>query len=136
MVSGCDWGNVLIWDEGLIKVEVMRKGRRRCHDAAIMHIKLSDSGELWTAALDGKVRVWYYDTIDQADPPDDDRVVMVEPQYEFAVPEVQFMCFFKQYADNPKDHQHFVQVLGSSVQNLYKLTAIINFRMAMGEFGA
>lgn len=35
--------------------------------------------------MDGWIRVWYYETIDQADPPEDDRFIEVEPIYEFQI---------------------------------------------------
>lgn len=31
VVSGCEWGNILIWDEDLIKLEVCKKSRKPCH---------------------------------------------------------------------------------------------------------
>lgn len=108
MVSGCAWGNLLVWDEGLIKVEVCRKLRRKCHEAPVTQFYYSN-GDLWTVSMDGRIRVWFYDTIDQADPPDDDRFVQVEPAYDFHTPGVQFMCVYKQN-DNRKDTFYFAQV--------------------------
>lgn len=37
--------------------------------------------------MDGWIRVWYYDTIDYAEPPDEDRFLEVEPIREFFVGE-------------------------------------------------
>ncbi|XP_056639556.1 cilia- and flagella-associated protein 44 isoform X1 [Diorhabda sublineata] len=82
VVSGCDWGNILIWDGGLISLEVYRTLRKRCHDGPIVQI-FYEEGELWTVSLDGHVRIWWYEKIDQADPPDSDRVILLDPSYDF-----------------------------------------------------
>ena len=56
VVSGSDWGNMLLWDGGLIKVEMCRKGGRTCHAGTIQQFSL-DEGELMTIGTDGAVRV-------------------------------------------------------------------------------
>lgn len=56
VLSGCDWGNLLLWDGGLIKVEVTKRGRKSCHSGPIMQILL-DEGELITVGVDGYIRV-------------------------------------------------------------------------------
>lgn len=66
-------------------------------------------GEIWTIGQDGGIRVWVYDAIDQADPPDDDRFVEVAPTYEFNFKGVMFMCICKQFND-PKIDYYFGQV--------------------------
>jgi len=48
VVSGCDWGNILVWEAGLIKYEVTRKSRQKCHDGAITQFELQN-GELMTS---------------------------------------------------------------------------------------
>lgn len=69
-----------------------------------------NNGELWTAALDGRIRIWYFDSIDRADPPDDDRVVQAEPVYEFEFPGLSFMTLKKQMKNDPNNTIYFVQV--------------------------
>ena len=32
IVSGAEWGNILVWDGGLIKVEISREKGKPCHD--------------------------------------------------------------------------------------------------------
>ena len=56
VLSGAEWGNLLLWDGGLIKVEVTRRGRKPCHQGTIMQILL-DEGELMTVGVDGYIRV-------------------------------------------------------------------------------
>ncbi|KRT85890.1 WD40 domain-containing protein, partial [Oryctes borbonicus] len=107
VISGCFWGNFLVWEAGLIKLEVFRKLRKKCHEGPIVQFDFKD-GELWTVAMDGRIRVWHYDTIDQADPPDDDRVVQLEPIYDFYTPNVEFMCISKR-SSNPKDTFYYAQ---------------------------
>ncbi|KAI9578392.1 hypothetical protein GQX74_004946 [Glossina fuscipes] len=42
-----------------------------------------ESGEVTTVGMDGYVRVWFWETIDTTDPPDEDRFVEIEPIYDF-----------------------------------------------------
>lgn len=48
---------MLIWDGGLIKVEIGRKDRRNCHAGPIKQITLTSEEELITVGADGAVRV-------------------------------------------------------------------------------
>ncbi len=45
VVSGCEWGNILVWEAGLIKCEVTKKGRKGCHAAPVAQLEYSN-GEL------------------------------------------------------------------------------------------
>jgi len=52
VLSGSEWGNMLLWDGGLIKVQIGRKQKKPCHQGNIMQILL-DEGELMTIGEDG-----------------------------------------------------------------------------------
>ncbi|KAH9631190.1 hypothetical protein HF086_005961 [Spodoptera exigua] len=83
VLSGCEWGNILVWEAGLVKLEVTQRGRKMCHQAPIIQFMLSEAGdEVTTIARDGCVRAWYWDTVDQADPPEDDPFVELNPVAE------------------------------------------------------
>ena len=56
VVSGCEWGNMLVWDGGLIKVQITRKNNKTCHVGHIQQILL-DEGEMMTIGVDGYIRV-------------------------------------------------------------------------------
>lgn len=90
------------------------------------------NGEIWTVGLDGHIKSWYYDTIDQADPPDTDRVVMIEPVYKFHIDNVKFMCVVKQKED--PDHTLFYAQVGKRMIWLFLLEVVV-FRMPMVGFG-
>ena len=32
VLSGTEWGNLLLWDGGFIKVELAKKGKKLCHN--------------------------------------------------------------------------------------------------------
>ena len=49
---------MLLWDGGLIKVEISRKGKKPCHHGPIQQI-IMDEGELMSVGEDGCVRVGY-----------------------------------------------------------------------------
>ena len=61
VVSGSEWGNMLVWEAGLIKVELCRTGSKSCHQGPINQIML-DEGEVITAGSDGCIRVSFPDT--------------------------------------------------------------------------
>ncbi|XP_023287600.1 uncharacterized protein LOC105700070 isoform X2 [Orussus abietinus] len=118
VVSGCEWGNILVWDEGLIKVEVCKKNRKPCHMKYISQFEYNNE-ELMSVGMDGWIRIWFYETIDQADPPDDDRFVEVEPVYEFHITEdtendddrqsSMLMCIQKQKPEDPEETLWYAQ---------------------------
>lgn len=109
VVSGCDWGNILVWDEGLITLEIFRTLRRSCHDGPIMQF-MYEEGELWTISLDGHIRVWWYEKIDQADPPDDDRVILLDPSCDFHIPGTMLYFIEKQFIEEDDNDWYFAQV--------------------------
>uniref|UniRef100_A0A1B0C0K8 Uncharacterized protein n=1 Tax=Glossina palpalis gambiensis TaxID=67801 RepID=A0A1B0C0K8_9MUSC len=71
---------MLLSEAGLIKFEITRKGRKPCLTKPIV-----ESGEVTTVGMDGYVRVWFWETIDTTDPPNEDRFIEIEPIYEFYV---------------------------------------------------
>lgn len=56
VLSGSDWGNMLLWEGGLIKVEISKKGKKTCHHGMIQQFFM-DEGELMTIGVDGFVKV-------------------------------------------------------------------------------
>ena len=85
VLSGCEWGNILVWENGLIKLEVCRKNRKKCHAGNIMQIFMRNSEEIMTVGTDGYIRIWFWETVELSDPPEHDRVVEIEPSHEFHV---------------------------------------------------
>ncbi|XP_009865400.1 PREDICTED: WD repeat-containing protein 52, partial [Apaloderma vittatum] len=84
VISGTEWGNLLLWEGGLIKVELCRAGKKPCHSATVSQIVL-DEGELITVGKDGFIRMWNSEAIDAADPVDDTELLEVEPMNELCV---------------------------------------------------
>ncbi|XP_035267854.1 cilia- and flagella-associated protein 44 [Anguilla anguilla] len=84
VVSGSEWGNMLLWEGGLIKVEICRKRGRQCHAGSIQQFAL-DEGELITIGTDGAVRTWDVECIDAADSPDDSGLFEMEPMNELLI---------------------------------------------------
>ncbi|XP_038202030.1 cilia- and flagella-associated protein 44 [Arvicola amphibius] len=84
VLSGSEWGNLLLWEGNLIKVELCRTGMKSCHQGPINQIML-DEGEVITAGSDGCVRIWDFETIDTADIIDDTGLLEIEPINELQV---------------------------------------------------
>ncbi|XP_037958404.1 cilia- and flagella-associated protein 44 [Teleopsis dalmanni] len=108
VISGCEWGNMLLWEAGLIKFEICRKDGKPCHAKPITGISLRD-GEVTTIGMDGYVRVWYWETVDIADPPDDHRFVEIEPIYEIYIGDCEIRGLQKIKPFNINDHTYYVQ---------------------------
>ncbi|KAJ3045334.1 hypothetical protein HDV00_010203 [Rhizophlyctis rosea] len=66
VLSSTETGNMLLWDGGMIKCEIASKGKRLCHQGRIEVVLLVE-GEVFTAGEDGFVRVWDFESIDNAD---------------------------------------------------------------------
>ncbi|XP_011500262.1 PREDICTED: uncharacterized protein LOC105364098 [Ceratosolen solmsi marchali] len=84
IISGCEWGNILVWAEGLIKIEVSRKNKKPCHDGYVSQFEYVN-GELISIGTDGRICVWYYETIDIAMPSETSNILEIEPIYEFQI---------------------------------------------------
>ena len=63
---------MLLWDGGLIVVEVIQKNGKNCHEGEITDLVLLETGELVTIGLDGYLRTWESEVIDLADTVVDD----------------------------------------------------------------
>ncbi|XP_007945643.1 cilia- and flagella-associated protein 44 [Orycteropus afer afer] len=84
VLSGSEWGNMLLWEAGLIKVELCRAAKKSCHRGSINQIML-DEGEVITIGSDGCIRIWDFETIDTADAIDDTGLIALEPMNELQV---------------------------------------------------
>uniref|UniRef100_A0A1B6CQQ9 Uncharacterized protein n=2 Tax=Clastoptera arizonana TaxID=38151 RepID=A0A1B6CQQ9_9HEMI len=83
VLSGSEWGNILVWEAGLIKLEVRQIGNITCHEGAINHIHYeSVTDEVTTIGSDGWIKMWTYSTIELADPPEEDRFIEMHPLYK------------------------------------------------------
>ncbi|TDG46464.1 hypothetical protein AWZ03_007120 [Drosophila navojoa] len=114
VISGCDWGNMLLWEAGLIKFEICRKGRKPCHTKPITRITMAN-GEVTTVGMDGYVRVWFWETVDIADPPEDDLFVEIDPIYEFKISNVELRCMQKIKPFDDTDFGYYVQDGGGGI---------------------
>ncbi|RUS78330.1 hypothetical protein EGW08_013908 [Elysia chlorotica] len=66
VLSGTEWGNMLLWENGLIVAEVCIKPEIPCHEGIIRQITQVES-EFYTTGQDGWVRSWPFDTVDAAE---------------------------------------------------------------------
>ncbi|CAB1452581.1 unnamed protein product [Pleuronectes platessa] len=84
VVSGTDWGNLLLWDGNTIKVEICRKNGQSCHNGTVQPFVLEE-GQLLTIGSDGMVRGWDFETIDAADSSMESSRFEMEPLNELEV---------------------------------------------------
>ncbi|XP_036151277.1 cilia- and flagella-associated protein 44 [Monomorium pharaonis] len=112
IVSGCEWGNILLWEEGLITFEICRKNRQPCHAKPITQFEYIN-GELISVGMDGWIRIWFYETIDQAYFYNGQRFLEIQPIYEYYIGDKangsMLMCICKQEPDNPKSTFWYAQ---------------------------
>lgn len=70
----------------------------------------------WIVGMDGWIRIWFYETIDQADSRTGERFLEIQPIYEYHVSECDeannsmLMCIRKQEPDNPESMFWYAQV--------------------------
>ncbi|RLV99058.1 hypothetical protein DV515_00010252, partial [Chloebia gouldiae] len=81
VVSGTEWGNLLLWEGGLIKVELCQVGHKPCHEGPVSQL-VFDEGDLYSIGKDGVIRMWNFEVVDTADPVDDTGLVEMEPMNE------------------------------------------------------
>ncbi|XP_054613541.1 cilia- and flagella-associated protein 44-like [Dunckerocampus dactyliophorus] len=84
VVSGSNWGNLLLWDGNAIKVELCSKGGQCCHAGVVQPFVLED-GQLMTIGSDGAIRGWDFETIDSADSSSENSKFEMEPINELVV---------------------------------------------------
>ncbi|KAK4471015.1 hypothetical protein MN116_006515 [Schistosoma mekongi] len=78
-------GNLLLWEDNLIKVQITRKNKYSCHhNGCIMQI-IIDDGELMTIGQDGWIRTWDFETVDTAECSGEGEVYELEPMNELRV---------------------------------------------------
>jgi hypothetical protein len=75
---------MLLWDGGLIQIEVCRKKTKPCHIGPIRQVLLHES-DVFTVGEDGYIRVWDFETIDTAEATDEGSKMEMEPLNELRV---------------------------------------------------
>ncbi|XP_066592907.1 cilia- and flagella-associated protein 44 [Prorops nasuta] len=118
VVSGCEWGNILIWENCMIKIEVCRGNKIPCHEGPITHFEFID-GEIFSIGKDGWIRSWFYEVIDLADPPEDDHFLELQPTFEFFISsnidraienrDSSMLMYIAKKNDNPEDTFWYAQ---------------------------
>lgn len=66
VLSGSEWGNLLVWENSLIVAEICIKNDVPCHDGIIRQVLLNE-GEFYTTGQDGMVKTWNFDAVDTAE---------------------------------------------------------------------
>ncbi|XP_054260154.1 cilia- and flagella-associated protein 44-like [Macrosteles quadrilineatus] len=85
MVSGCSWGNILVWADGRVIMEACQRNRQPCHDSAIVNFTYNQEiDELCTVGMDGCIKMWHYGRF-KLDPFSDDMIVVIKPVFEIQV---------------------------------------------------
>lgn len=91
ILSNSKCSNILVWNGENIKFEVCQKNRKSCHDGSITQIFFKD-GEVMTIGEDGFIRIWFWETVDLADPPDSDLYVEIDPTFEYRLEANEHIC--------------------------------------------
>ena len=85
VVSGTSSGSLLLWEDNFIKCRYVRKGGLPCHSGEVTYVGLDkDENRLITASVDGFIRWWNIDIIEQSEV-DSDKTINYEllPDVEY-----------------------------------------------------
>ena len=66
MLSGTEYGKLLLWEGNLIKCVVGTEEGKACHDGAI-EVIFREKDEIVSCGEDGKVKFWDFETLDNAE---------------------------------------------------------------------
>ncbi|XP_046662828.1 cilia- and flagella-associated protein 44-like [Homalodisca vitripennis] len=123
VISGSEWGNLLAWEDKLIKLEVRQKAKGNCHTAPISQIHYNPFAEdIISVGMDGWIKMWTRATIDAADPPDEEGWFLeMQPLLELEVKDelsqAKLMSICKKSSD-PLDHDWFGQDADGGIWSL------------------
>lgn len=93
VISGTEWGNLLLWEGGLIKVELCRTGHKPCHRGPVSQLIL-DEGEVVTVGKDGFIRVSFSSALHLGVQISDQQINVTHFQYESLFMEAVWQCSF------------------------------------------
>lgn len=77
VISGTEYGRLLLWEGGFIKFEIGCKNGVPCHQGPI-DVVLMEESELITGGDDGVIRVWDADSIDNGEVPENSGATTAE----------------------------------------------------------
>ena len=77
MLSGSDWGNLLLWEGNLIKCEIKHANGGNCHAGPVRSVMIHGS-QIITGGNDGYVRSWPLAEIQEAEITDDMPIFKVD----------------------------------------------------------
>ncbi|XP_014247458.1 uncharacterized protein LOC106665516 [Cimex lectularius] len=79
--SNCPWGNMFFWDGTTVKFEISRKEMQPAHDGIITFFHFDPKeNNVFTAGMDGKIRVWDYEKMLNAWP--HNKPFQMQPSFE------------------------------------------------------
>ena len=84
VLSGCEEGTLLLWEEALLMAEFGRERWGNCHCGNIIQMMMME-GEVVTMGEDGYIRAWHVDRIVLVDPSYAGQTFHIEPLYEYHV---------------------------------------------------
>ncbi|XP_014247443.1 uncharacterized protein LOC106665503 [Cimex lectularius] len=80
--SNCPWGNMFFWDGTTVKFEISRREMQPAHDGIITFFHYDPKeNHVFTAGMDGKIRVWDYEKMLNAWPPNN-KPFQMQPSFE------------------------------------------------------
>lgn len=111
VLTNSEWGNVLVWQDGLIKCEICQKNHQPCHNGKITQIYYNDEkNEVMTIGSDGFIRIWFWDTVNLTNLLDDDeRFIEIDPTYEYFIGSDEHCCELLTIIYGGIDNRWYVQ---------------------------
>lgn len=104
LLTNCEWGNILVWENGKIAFEVCRKNRQPCHDAPITQITLCNE-YLYTVGMDNFMRIWFWDTFAMANRHENQKFIEFEAVYEYKIEAIRCGDELLSFTIDPENEQ-------------------------------
>jgi len=83
---------------------------------------------LTSISMDGMIKFWNYRTVESADPPENDRVLEMEPSYVISIQDSigdSKIMGMSKIDSNPESYDYFIQVINDSRIYLLQVLYII-----------
>ncbi|XP_046388185.1 cilia- and flagella-associated protein 44 [Ischnura elegans] len=112
VLTGSEWGNMLLWNGNTIKYEISKRIPKTCHEGPVtMIIYDEESDRLLSVGMDGCVKIWAYGPIHKTEMSEDMFTVGCLPIEEYGMRNIEaaFLSAERQYPKESDSKSWIIQ---------------------------